>query len=179
MSPPVDLEAASPLFYSSSSGRERNLLTFCLKPRLLVTTCIRVRHVTFLIITGSLFLGLYIFNQLPSSFDTSTMTMFPFSSSQDDHSNTVLETIDLLPLISCNVSLTPLVYPLNSSNLYLAFTPADPVPYTAVRRIAAHEAVSNECLEQWVETGTWTGVCLGLRLKEPRIDLVWTWVNGR
>jgi hypothetical protein len=138
-----------------------------------------MKHVTFLILAFSLFLGLYIFDQLPLSFDTSKMTLFPFSASQDDNSNTILETIDLLPPISCNFSPTPFFYPINSSNFYLEFTPAHPVPDTAVRRIAAQEAVSNECLEQWVETGTWAGACLGLRLKEPRIDLVWTWVNGR
>jgi len=175
MSPPADLEAASPLSLSSTSARVRNSLT-CVAPCLIITTCIRVKHITFLTIIGSLFLGLYIFDQLPLS---STMTLFPFSATQDDHSNTVLETTDLLPPKSCHVSPTPFSYPINSSNYYLAFSPTDPIPYTAVKRIAAQEAVSNECLEQWLETGTWAGACSGLRLTEPRIDFVWTWVNGR
>jgi hypothetical protein len=177
MSPPVDLEAALPLSFSSSA-RVRNALTFCAVPCFLVTTCIRMKHVIFLILTFSLFLGLYLFDQLPLSFDTTKLTLFPFSASQDDNSSTILEKIDLPP-ISCNFSPTLFFYPINSSNFYLELTPADPVPDTAVRRIVAQEAVSNECLEQWVETGTWTGACLSLKLKEPRIDLVWTWVNGR
>ena len=102
--PPVDLEAASPLSFSSTSAHVPNSLTFCLA---LVTTFIRVKHVAFLTIIGSLFLGLYIFNQLPLSFDTSKMTPFPFSASQDDNIDTGLETIGLLLPISCTLSLTP------------------------------------------------------------------------
>ncbi|KDR71214.1 hypothetical protein GALMADRAFT_143926 [Galerina marginata CBS 339.88] len=177
MSPPVDLEAASPVSYISS-GRTRNFLTFYLKPRLIVTTCIRVRHVAVLIVTGSLFLALYIVQQLPLTLDAFTITPFSFTAGQDDRRPSVLETLDLLPPLLCNVSPTPFFYPQNSSNLYLAFTPDDPVADTVIRRITAHEAVSNECLEHWVETGTWSEACLNLKLEEPRVDLVWTWVNG-
>ncbi|KAJ7036432.1 hypothetical protein C8F04DRAFT_1095488 [Mycena alexandri] len=43
-----------------------------------------------------------------------------------------------------------------------------------VRRITSQDAVSDDCVEQWIARGTW-GSC---QLKESRIDLIYTWVNG-
>ncbi|EIN07315.1 hypothetical protein PUNSTDRAFT_53663 [Punctularia strigosozonata HHB-11173 SS5] len=46
------------------------------------------------------------------------------------------------------------------------------------RRMGGYEALPLECLEEWIGKGVWGGACSSVRLAEPRIDFVWTWVNG-
>jgi hypothetical protein len=116
-----------------------------------------------LIIPGS-FILLYLQNQLPFSLNTSTITLSP---STDRHNSPCSDE----PAI---------FYPPNSSNFYLLFTPTNPTTVdTTIRRITAHDEISNKCLEEWVGRGRWSGDCLNLTIQEPRVELVWTWVNGR
>jgi hypothetical protein len=42
-----------------------------------------------------------------------------------------------------------------------------------VRPIAAQDAVSDDCVEQWIASGIW-GSC---QVEESKIDLIYTWVN--
>ncbi|KAJ7767953.1 hypothetical protein DFH07DRAFT_808194 [Mycena maculata] len=45
---------------------------------------------------------------------------------------------------------------------------------TRIRPITSQAALPDDCVEQWIARGTW-GSC---PVDEPRIDLVYTWVNG-
>ncbi|KAF8198773.1 hypothetical protein K438DRAFT_1823675 [Mycena galopus ATCC 62051] len=45
---------------------------------------------------------------------------------------------------------------------------------TRIRSIAAHAAVSDECVEQWIAHGIWDAC----KVDESKIDLIYTWVNG-
>ena len=152
MSPPSDLEAFSSLSFSSSPRHSRwRFLSFAL-----------------LILPGSFILVLYLQNQLPFSIDTSVITLSPSTATDDDHYNS--------PCFDGPA----LFYPPNSSNFYLPFTPTDPTTVdTTIRRIVAHDDISSKCLEEWVGRGRWSEHCLHLTIQEPRVDLVWTWVNGR
>ncbi|KAF8884732.1 hypothetical protein CPB84DRAFT_1734273 [Gymnopilus junonius] len=154
---PYDVEAISP---SLPSIRHRRSF--------LVSSNLR-RRLAFIIIVLFLAFVLYFNRELPLSLHTATL----------DLSTAEQNTYTSLPASHCPVRPTPYFHPLNSSNLYLIFTPGDPVPAdTVVRRIASHEAISDECLEEWITAGTWSGACLALKLEEPRVDFVWTWVNG-
>ena len=147
---PSDLEAFYPSSFSSSSRYYRR----------------RFLSLALLIIPGSFILVLYLQNRLPFSLDTSAIT-FLHSTDNNRHDNDHHD-------FPCSF------YPPNSSNFYLLFTPTDPTAVdTTVRRITAHNDISNECLEEWVGRGRWSGDCLNLSIQEPRVDLVWTWVNGR
>jgi hypothetical protein len=46
------------------------------------------------------------------------------------------------------------------------------------RRIGSYESIPLSCLEEWIAQGLWGPLCSSIRLPEPRIDFVWTWVNG-
>ncbi|KAF8965598.1 hypothetical protein BDZ97DRAFT_1811431 [Flammula alnicola] len=155
---PYDLEAVSPSRSFSSAFRHRRSFPFYLNPH---------RRIVLLITVGSLAFVIYFNKFLPFSLHTATID---FPTTQDQ--------LALLPS-QCPVRPTPFLYPSNSSNLYLVFTPADPAPADiTVRRIGVHDEISDECLEEWFREGKWSGACLNLKMEEPRIDLVWTWVNG-
>ncbi|PPQ65809.1 hypothetical protein CVT26_000394 [Gymnopilus dilepis] len=145
-----------------------------LRPRrsLLISPTIGKRIAVIVTILCSVFV-LYSYNQLPPSLDAAPLELPSQSSGTSGTSDTSL----LSP--HCPIRPTPYFYPENSSNFYLLFTPDDPVPAdTTTRRIATHDAISDDCLEYWISKGRWSNACLRLKIEEPRIDFVWTWVNG-
>ncbi|KIY69262.1 hypothetical protein CYLTODRAFT_349864 [Cylindrobasidium torrendii FP15055 ss-10] len=62
---------------------------------------------------------------------------------------------------------------------YHPFIPNGPelaVADHTLQPIAAHEQVSDVCLEKWVASGHWEAPCE--RIDEAVIDVIWVWVNG-
>ncbi|EIN08240.1 hypothetical protein PUNSTDRAFT_134631 [Punctularia strigosozonata HHB-11173 SS5] len=73
----------------------------------------------------------------------------------------------------------PAFKPAHSNAFYRLFSPPPPcAASTAIRPVPSHAQITVECLDAWIAAGTWSGPCTRLRVTEPRIDVIWTWVNG-
>ncbi|EIN06530.1 hypothetical protein PUNSTDRAFT_136385 [Punctularia strigosozonata HHB-11173 SS5] len=67
------------------------------------------------------------------------------------------------------------------TTFYHLYRPATPRPASnSLRPVRAHSKIPLQCLDTWYSTGRWDPNCShGMAdLEEPRIDFVWTWVNG-
>jgi hypothetical protein len=69
--------------------------------------------------------------------------------------------------------------PYHSRTFYRLFAPSPSAQAsTRVRPVPAHAQLTVACLDDWLARGTWGSACTSLVIREPRVDVVWTWVNG-